>query len=80
MNFVCSVNFNFGYNTFVDCAREYISAVVVRVLSDKIDTACRCEHFTICTIQDFEFFLNFGFHLHILCVLIIFPVSNRSPQ
>ena len=47
MNFVRSVNFDFGNNAFVDSSREYVSAVVVRVFSDKIDTACRCEHFTI---------------------------------
>ena len=64
MNLVSSVQFHFSYDTFVDSSREYITAIIVGMLSDKVDTSGRCEHFAIRSIQGLEFLLNSRFHFH----------------
>ena len=67
------------YNhTLVYCTWEYETTIVVCVLTDKVNTSCRCKELTLCLEKGLEFFSNFLFHFIVLLVLILLVKSPKD--
>ena len=64
LDFVSSIGLDLDHDTAVDGSREHVAAIIVGMLTNKVDSSGGGEHLTFSLVQGFKFLPDFGFHFH----------------